>query len=169
MVGSRVMSGYDRYAADPSARMVVILPASLIDPLDQPDRLALRQVIDLDPKLLTRLVVSRGDRTREAVRDAGGGWAVAGGGGEEAFLAEEIARAAFLLVPLEFARADKASALTPAGKVTFAGSGSSVELDIYAGTGDEFWIATRLTRGLLARVSAGSARRIADAIDQLTR
>lgn len=167
LVGARVMGSNDRYASDPAARAVVILPASLIEPLDQPDRLALRKAIDLDPKALTRLVVSRGDKNREAVREVGGGWKVAGGGSDEAYLAEEIARAAFLLVPLDFARADKASALTPRGKVTFsAGSAPSVELEIYAGTGDEFWIATRLTRGM-ARVSAGSARRIAEAIDQL--
>ncbi len=169
LVGSRVMGGNDRYAGDPAARVVVILPASLIDPLDQAEtRLALHRLVDLDEQALSRLVVARGARSREAVRATGGAWKVEGGDSEEAYLAEVIARAAFRLVPADFARADKASTLTAAGKLTFsAGSAPAVDLELYTGSGDELWIATRLTRGMLARVSPGAARRLLDAIDQL--
>ncbi|HEU5057033.1 MAG TPA: DUF4340 domain-containing protein [Kofleriaceae bacterium] len=166
-VGSRVMGSGDRYAADPRGRTVVILPASLIDPIDQTDRIALRKVLDIDARQLSRLVVAKGGTTREAVKAADGGWKVTGGGSEEAFLAEEIARAAFLLRPTEFAAADKAKEMTDAGRVTLtAGAAAPFDLELLA-RGDEFWVRTALTQGLLGRVSAGSARRIAQAIDEL--
>lgn len=166
MVGSRVMGGNDRYAADPSANMVVIVPASLIVPLDQSERLALRRVIDLDEKAVSRLVVARGGRTREAVRGADGAWKVPGGGSDEAYLAEEVARAAFRLVPTEFAPAGKVKELTAAGRLSLsAGTAPPVDLELYT-RGDEYWIKTPLTSAL-AHVSPGGARRIAQAIDQL--
>ncbi len=167
MVGSRVMGGNDRYAAEPRARAVVILPAALIDPLDQTDRIALRRVLDLDEQAVSRLVVARGDRTREAVRAPDGSWKVSGGGSEEAFLAEEVARAAFRLIPSEFARPDKVAGLTAAGRLTLvAGPAAPVDLELFT-EGEAFWVRTPLTRGLVGRVSRGSARRIADAIAQL--
>jgi hypothetical protein len=169
LVGSRAMGSNDRYAADPADPVVVILPAAIIDPLDQPERLAIRRVLDLEEQAVTRMVVSRGDHTREATKGPGGAWKVTDGTDDDGYLAGEIARSAFRLVPIEFARADKASSLTPAGMLAFsAGSGTAVDLEIYSGTGDQFWIATRLTRGL-AKVSPVAARRIADAIAQLTR
>lgn len=166
-VGSRVMGSSDRYAADPRGKSVVILPASLIDPIDQTDRIALRKVLDIDPRRLARLVVARGGSTREAVKAADGGWQVTGGGSEEAYLAEEIARAAFLLVPGEFAPAAQAAEMTAAGRVGLVADGAApVELELFI-RGEDFWIRTPSTRGLLGRVSAGSARRIARAIDEL--
>ncbi|HEY8144116.1 MAG TPA: DUF4340 domain-containing protein [Kofleriaceae bacterium] len=168
MVGSRVMAGNDRYAAERRARAVVILPAAMMDPLDQPERLALRRLVDLDEKAVSRLVAARGDRSREAERDPAGGWKVSGGDSEEAYLAEEIARAAFRLVPSDFAPADRAKEMSPAGRVTLtAGSAASVDLELYA-RGEEYWVKTPLTRGLYAHVSTVSGRRIADAIAQLT-
>lgn len=168
MVGSRVMAGNDRYAADRRARAVVILPAAMIDPLDQPERLALRRLVDLDEKAVSRLVAARGDRSREAARDPAGGWKVSGGDSDEAYLAEEIARAAFRLVPSDFAPADRAREMSPAGRVTLtAGSAASVDLELYA-RGEEYWVKTPLTRGLYAHVSTVSGRRIAEAIAQLT-
>ena len=168
LVGSRVMGGNDRYAGDPAARVVVILPASLIDPLDQAEtRLALHRVLDIDEQAVSRLVVARGDRTREAVKAPAGAWKVAEGSSDEAYLAEEIARSVFRLVPSEFARADRANALTAAGKLTVWAGSASVDVEILSGSGDEYWVATRLTRGLIARVSSGPARRIVEAIDQL--
>jgi hypothetical protein len=169
LVGSRVMGSGDRYAADAAGRTVVILPASLIEPIDQTDRIALRRVLDLDPGQLSRMAIIASDgRMREAVKSSSGAWEVNGGGSEDAYQAEEIARAAFRLTPTEFVPAAQAVEMTARGKVTLtAGSAAPVDLEIFTRS-DGFWLRTPLTRGLYGRVSAGSARRIADAIAALT-
>jgi hypothetical protein len=166
-VGARVMAGNDRYVGDPRSRTVVILPAAMLDPLDQGERLMLRDLIGLDERQLTRLVVARGDQTREAVRE-GGAWKVPGGDLDAPYLAGEIARATFRLAPTEYIAQTRAPAdLAAAGRVTLAaGAAPPVDLDLFRRGDDEFWVRTPLTRGL-AKVSSGSARRITDAIAQL--
>ena len=169
LIGSRVMGSGDHYAADAAGRSVVILPASLLNPIIQTDRIALRRVVDLDAAQLSRMAIVAPDgRMREAVKGSSGAWQVNGGDSDDAYLAEEVARAAFRLTPTEFIPADRAKEMTARGKVTLtAGSAPPVDLELFT-RGEDFWVRTAVTRGLFGRVSAGSARRIADAIEQLS-